>query len=124
MKKKSVFDLEENVVAALSYILGPISGIFVLVMERENKFVRFHALQSTLWFLLLTIIGWVLHLVIGIFSWIPIINWIVGAALGVILGIGSLIYFGSKIFLIFKAYTGATCKIPVIGDVAWTQISK
>jgi len=124
MTKKSVFDLDENIVAALSYIFGPFSGIFVLVMEKENKFVRFHALQSTLWFLMLMVVGWVLRLIIGIFSWVPIINWLVGAAIGIVLGIGSLIYFGSKIFLIIKAYTGATCKIPVIGDVVWTQVNK
>ncbi len=38
--------LAPNVAAALSYILGPITGVLFLVLEKENRFVRFHAAQS------------------------------------------------------------------------------
>jgi uncharacterized membrane protein len=124
MSKKSIFDLDENIVAALSYVFGPFSGILVLVLEKSNKFVRFHALQSTLWFLMLMVIGWVLGLVGSIFSSVPLIGWLFGSAIGIIVAIGSLIYFGSKIFLIIKAVLNETTKIPIIGDVAWNQVNK
>ena len=121
---KSVFGLSENIAAALSYVLGPISGIAVLVLERENKFVRFHALQSTLWFFFLWVLRWVLSFLIGLVSWVPILGWVVSLAMGPVLWIGGLIYFGSKLYLMFRAYSGATFKLPVVGDVVWAQINK
>ncbi|MCL2840754.1 MAG: hypothetical protein FWE05_08265 [Defluviitaleaceae bacterium] len=124
MEKKSVFGLTENLAAALSYILGPISGIVVLVMERENKFVRFHALQSTLWFLMLMVVSWVFSFVANILSRIWIVGGIFGA-FGALIGAAlSIISIASAIYLIYKAYNNETCKLPIIGEVAWSQINK
>ena len=120
MEKKSIFGLSENAAAALSYVLGPFSGIAVLIMERENKFVRFHALQSTLWFLMLWVVGWVLCMITSL----PIIGGLLGIIIGPILFFGGIFVFISKIFLIFRAYQGATFKIPIIGDVVWSQVNK
>jgi uncharacterized membrane protein len=38
--------LAANVAGLLTYILGPITGVLFLVLEKENRFVRFHAMQS------------------------------------------------------------------------------
>jgi len=40
--------LEPNFAAALAYLAGPFSGILILLVERSNGFVRFHAWQSLL----------------------------------------------------------------------------
>ena len=40
--------LEPNFAAALTYLAGPFSGILILLVERSNEFVRFHAWQSIL----------------------------------------------------------------------------
>ena len=40
--------LEPRLAAVLSYMLGIITGIILLRIEREDRFVRFHALQSIL----------------------------------------------------------------------------
>jgi uncharacterized membrane protein len=124
MKNKSVFDLDENLAAALSYVLGPISGIFVLVMEQKNKFVRFHAMQSTLWFLMLMILGWILHFAGALFAWIPVIGWLFGNAIGLVISILGLISFISIIYLFIRAYGNATPKIPIIGEIAWKQVNR
>ena len=124
MNNKSLLGLDERVVAALSYLFGSISGIIVLVLERDNKYVRFHALQSTLWFLLLMVATWLLNIVIGIVGVIPIIGQILGMPFSLVLSIGGLVYFLSKICLIFMACTGKTFKIPILGDVAWNQVYK
>ncbi|MCL2225723.1 MAG: DUF4870 domain-containing protein [Defluviitaleaceae bacterium] len=121
---KSIFGLDENIVASLSYLFGPISGILVLVLEKENKFVRFHAMQSTIWFLLLMILGWVIGAIGNIFGMVPLIGWIFGAGIGIIVALLGLISLLSMIFLMIKAFTGATTKIPVIGEVAWKQVNK
>jgi len=120
---KSIFGLSENIAAAISYIFGPFSGIVVLIMERENKFVRFHALQSTLWFLFLMIAGWMMNIIIDFLVIIPILGWIAGAIVGVIAFAAWILYVFSKIYLILKAYQGAVFKLPIIGDVAWNQVN-
>ena len=117
---KSIFGLSENAVAALSYVLGPISGIFVLVLERENKFVRFHALQSTLTFLFMWVVFWVIGLVIGI----PLLGWILGIVLRPAQWVLQLAIVAGKIFLMYKAATGSEFRLPFVGDVAWNQINK
>ena len=110
MNKKSVFGLDENVASLLCYALAFISGIVILVMEKENKTVRFHALQSTLWFVAL----WIVTTVAG---WIPLF----GGLLSYLLG---LLSFASWIFLMYSAFVGKRFKIPMIGDIAEAQIEK
>jgi len=117
---KSVFGLSENIAAALSYLLGPISGIVMLVLERENKFVRFHALQSTLWFLFLWIIFWV----VGIVTGLPFIGWIIFIVSRPVMWIWRLVFISSKLFLMFRAATGSEFKLPFVGEVAWNQVNK
>jgi len=124
MTNKSFFGLNENVAAALTYVFGPITGIIALILERENKFVRFHALQSTLWFLMLHIVGWVLGFVFSFFTSIPVLGgvfWLVLTPVTFIVGAVGIV---SRICLIYKAACNETYKIPVVGDVAWSQINK
>jgi len=110
--EKSVFGLDENIAGVLCYLLGFISGVVMLIMERENKFVRFHALQSTMWFILLAIVGWVVGAILG---WIPLIGGLLTSAIG-------LFTVASAIFLMYNAYMGKKFKIPVIGDVVEGQL--
>jgi hypothetical protein len=37
---------QPNIAAVLSYVLTVATGTIMLIIERENKYVRFHALQS------------------------------------------------------------------------------
>ena len=52
---KTVSGLDANVAAALSYALGWITGLLFLLTEPQNRFVRFHAMQSTIVFLTLSV---------------------------------------------------------------------
>ena len=75
--------LKENVAGVLCYVLGWITGILFLILEPNNKFVRFHAFQSILVFgaisivsliftpvpILGAVIRWILF-VIGFILWI------------------------------------------------------
>ena len=47
---KSSLGLDPNVAALLSYLGGFVSGIIIFVLEKDNKFVRFHAMQSLILF--------------------------------------------------------------------------
>ena len=121
---KSFFGLNENIAAALSYLVGPITGIAALVLERENKFVRFHALQSTLWFLFVWIVISTVGFVTSIITGIPLIGLVFRIALSPVDWLLRLVLIGSKIFLMFRAVTGSTFKLPFVGDVAWSQVNK
>lgn len=108
--KKTSLGLDENVEALLTYVLGWITGIVFLVIEKESKFVRFHALQSTLAFLGLTVLSIILTPVgilplIGIL--VALVNWIIWV-IGIITWIVCMI----------KAYQGQKFKLPIIGNIA------
>ena len=102
---KTSSGLQENVAGLLCYILGWVSGLVFLLIETENKFVRFHAMQSI-------IVFGILNLFAMVFLWIPFIGGIVGG-----LAIALLIV------LMVKAYQGTMYKLPVVGDLAekWTS---
>jgi len=96
--------LEPNIAGLLCYLGGWITGIIFLVLEKKNKFVRFHALQSIVTFGALTVAS-------ALLSWIPF----VGVFLGAIIGILAFILW---IVLMVKAYQGELYKVPVAGHVA------
>ena len=125
MENKTALGLDENIAAMLCYLFGPFSGIFFLIIERDNKFVRFHALQSTLWFTMLLIVWGIIGVVINVLGWFPLVGSPLSSLVGTLrwLSVG-LIYIGSKIVLMVKSFGGATCKVPVIGDVVYTQVNK
>ena len=102
--EKSSTGLDENVAGLLCYVLGWVSGLVFFLLETENKFVRFHAIQSILVFGVITVAGIVL-------SWIPFIGGVLGGLIGV-LG------FALWIILMIRAYQGVKFKLPWAGDFA------
>lgn len=102
---KSSTGLQPNIAGFLCYIGGWITGFIFLLIEKENKFVRFHALQSII------IFGLFNALLMFILPWIPAGR----AALVPIFGLLSFILW---IILITKSYQGEKFKLPVIGDIA------
>jgi len=47
-REPSTTGLDPHVAATLAYLAGPLSGVLVLMAERTNSYVRFHAWQSIL----------------------------------------------------------------------------
>ncbi len=101
---KTSLGLEENVEAALSYVLLWITGIVFYILERESEFVRFHAMQSIVVFLSLTVLQ---KLVLVI----PLL----GAVFSLLVSVLGFILW---ILLIVKAYQGEFFKLPIAGEVA------
>ena len=102
--EKTSTGLTENVAGLLCYVLGWISGLVFLLIEQENKFVRFHAMQSIIVFGTLTIARFIL-------GWIPLI----GVFFAVIISVTGFILW---IVLMVKAYQGTKFKLPWSGDLA------
>lgn len=106
--ERVIFGLEENVAGALCYALWFVTGIIFYLLEEDNKFVRFHALQSTIALgavfivsrvVAMMAIGWffIASLFAQLISLLGIILWVV---------------------LMVKAYQGEKYKLPVVGDWA------
>ena len=105
---KTSTGLEENVAGLLCYVLGWISGLVFIIIEREYKFVRFHAMQSIVVFGALCIV----QIVVG---WIPFIGWLIALLV-------SILAFILWIVLMVKAYNGEKYKVPWAGDFAEKQL--
>ncbi len=108
--EKTSTGLAENVAGLLCYVLGWVSGIVFLIIEPENKFVRFHAMQSIVTFGGITVIAIVLS-ILGLIPFIGVLFDILGYIVG-------LIAFILWIVLIVKAYQGTMYKLPWAGDIA------
>ncbi len=110
-KVKTASGMEENVAGALTYFLGFITGIFFLLTEPKNRFVRFHAMQSTILFGGLLVIS----LVLGI---IPVINvlWLVISPL---VGIAAFVLW---VWLMYQAYEGKEYELPYVSQLSREQL--
>jgi uncharacterized membrane protein len=99
-RERSSTGLDENVAGFLCYLFGFLTGIVFLVVEKKSRFVKFHAMQST-------ITSLILFVVLLIIGWIPII--------GGLVKILSLILW---LVLMIKALQGKEYSLPIIGKLA------
>ena len=118
---KTALGLDTNVGAMLCYLpicaISLIYSIIVLVTDKENKNVRFHAFQS----LLLTA-GYVVAIVAVAIVGSIIVGVTGSGALGLLVSLLYLVvivgWIGLMIFGCIKAFSGGSFKLPVIGDMA------
>jgi uncharacterized membrane protein len=96
--------LKENVAGVLCYVLGWITGIVFLILEPNNKFVRFHAFHSIIIFGCFTVANLV-------FGWIPVIHVFMIPLLGAFA-------FIVWIAMMVVASQGKKYKLPWSGDLA------
>lgn len=131
---KTALGLDANLGAALGYPIG-IIALIIFIMEKGNRFARFHALQSLLYH-----VAWVvIFIVVGIFF--AILTAVLaaaassssaGGAIGGLIGLlitllwlgAVLVYFLLLIFAAIKAYGGKWYKMPIIGNMAEKIVNK
>jgi uncharacterized membrane protein len=101
-------------IAALSYVLGFVTGIIFLYLDPYDKdeFVRFHARQS----IVFSVAVFVLWIVVSVFiavlpRWFSGLLWLLWRLVAI-----GLAFFW--LFLIYKAYTGERYRIPELADWA------
>ncbi|MGH7444612.1 MAG: DUF4870 domain-containing protein [Longimicrobiales bacterium] len=110
-----VSGLTPNVAGALAYVLGPITGVLFLVIEKRNRFVRFHAAQSIAVSLVWVAASIVLTVLGAILAVIPIIGWLVGLLLTLALGLSGFVLW---VVLMLRAFQGREWEVPLIGAQA------
>lgn len=115
---KAAGGLDENVAGALTYFLGFVTGLIFYLIEEDNEFVRFHAVQSMIVFGGLFVLSFAITFVQIFFELIPYVGWIFSLALGLVSMLLGPIAFVLWIVLLFKAYKGQRYALPGIGDMA------
>ncbi len=108
--KKTVLGVTENLEALLCYAVGWITGLIFLLLEKDNAYVRFHALQSLVGF-------GVLHVASMVIIIIPLLGFLLSLLIGAL-------SFVLWIVLMVKAYKGEKYKLPVVGDFVEKQLTK
>ena len=103
--EKTSTGFDANLAAALSYLVGFVTGIIFLLVEKENKFVRFHAMQSTLLFIGIILVNVILKM-------IPFVGLLV--AVFVVIPLSAVLW----LLLMYKAYQGEEFKLPLVGQMA------
>jgi uncharacterized membrane protein len=130
---KTSLGLESNLGAALCYLanficcIGMVLAIVFLVTEKENRFVKFHAVQSLFLVgtqlaagIVVEILGLIFSMVLNMvhLGWV---GWILVLCLRLVL---FLIFCAIWLIAGFKAYGGQSYKLPLIGDFAWNTVYK
>ena len=131
--KTSFMNLDSNLGAMLCYILeficclGLVLSIVFLITEKENRFVKFHAVQS-LFLLALAIVAsivlQILQAILGLVLNLANMGWIAGLLTWLF---GCFVLFIFAILVIIgglKAYSGQWYKLPIIGEFAWKVVNK
>jgi uncharacterized membrane protein len=126
--------MDPKVAAAISYIW--IVGLILFFLEKDNKFVRFHAMQSILFgiansviMVALAIVASILTVAFGIGAAAvgggigSLISLLVGL-IWLIFGLISILFLAGLIYAAVKAYQGQKFKLPIIGNMAENIVNK
>lgn len=106
--------LQAKTEALLSYLLGWFSGIIFLLLERKNRFVRFSAAQSIIFFGGASVI----YILLRFISIIPILGFLLSPVIAFVSSVGGIIVFLIWLFLMIQAYRGKTVRLPFISGYA------
>ena len=131
---KSALGLDGNIAALIGYIFWPIALVCV-IMEKENKFVRFHAIQSLLYHAAIIVAAILLVIIVIFLGIIGIasaaagssgggaISGILGSLVSLVWLIFILAYLAGLIYAAVQAYGNKMFKLPIVGNIAekWTK---
>jgi uncharacterized membrane protein len=116
---KTNLGLEPNIAGLLCYVpccVGLVFSVVAAIVEKQSRFVRFHAFQSLLVHAVAIVLGIginVLQVVLGVagLGAVGLLLSLVGMVVGVA-------FLGLTIFLMIKANAGEELELPVIGPMA------
>lgn len=110
VNKKTSIGLEPNIAGLVCYLFGFVSAIILLLIEKNSRYVRFHAMQSLLMSVALLFAVFTLTI-------IPFIGWVMSL---LIIPLSFILW----IFMMYKAYQGEWYKLPWIGDFTKQLVDK
>ena len=104
---------ERNLLSAIAYIIG-IFAILLYLFKKEDKYVRFHSVQSLFLWVPVGIVAFALGVAAAIFSVVPPLACALGALSWVILVAAVIV----ALYAAYKAFNGERYELPVIGPMA------
>lgn len=119
---KSAIGLDANLAATLGYIIG-VLGLINFIIEKENKFVKFHGIQSVLYSVgigAVFTVFWIVLIILGIIlsaisDVLGVLMWVINS----VLFLGFFVaMFGGLIYAAYRAYQGQMFKLPIVGNIA------
>lgn len=110
----STMNMPQNQAAGLSYLAFWITGLIFFLMEKQNRFVRFHAMQSILFFGGLSVLSLLFTFARAFAVNIDVIYLVLGCFQSLI----GLAIFVGWIVLMVNAFQGKYFKLPIVGDYA------
>lgn len=121
--EKSSTGLDANLAALLCYVFGWISGLVFFLIEKESRFVRFHAMQSILLNIVVAVVCILLWIVSFVFILIGMqlpdimgtLMWFLASLVWLVFCVGVLIAW---VMCLIRAYQNQYFKLPVIGNMA------
>jgi len=116
---KTSTGMQANIAGLLCYAVGWVTGLVFFLIEKENKFVRFHAMQSMIVFGALFILQIAVGMFMGILATVHL-----GILIPLFNGLVALVSLVLWVVLMIKAYQGEKFKLPVAGDIAEKNIEK
>jgi len=107
--------LEPQFAAALAYLAGPFSGLILLLAERSNRFVRFHAWQAIIGLggLGLLAVTFLLSAFLGLF-----LSPAMFTTLYVLAGVTAIVWLGVWALCLVKSFGGSALRLPLAGRYA------
>lgn len=108
MASKTGTGLNKNTAGALAYVLGPVTGVIFLIIEKDS-FVRFHAMQSVVVFVGLFVLQFLFGLTLFLLPLVPLIG---------------IVSFVLWLLLIYKAWQGEAYEVPFFGKYAKQFMNK
>jgi uncharacterized membrane protein len=106
--------VDTNILGALAYLLGFISGIVVFLLEKDRKSVKFHAMQAILFSVATFVISMAVNIVVA-----PILGWGLATSISTLVSLATFVIW---IFLMWKAYQNVEYELPIIGPIAKKQV--
>lgn len=107
---KTSLGMDENIEGMLCYVFGWLSGLIFFLIEKENRFVKFHGFQSFITFAILMAAERIAHFVPFTGKFISFGVWV--------------LQFIVWAVMLYKAYKGEMYKLPITGDIAEKQIDR
>ena len=116
--------IDENVAGLLCYIFWWVSGLIFLLIDKR-PFVRFHAAQDIAFNIVMAIVMFVFWIVVIVLTFVTAFLHIPIGILTVFLWpVVGIAFFGTWIFLMYKAYNHEMFKLPIIGDIVEKMVNK
>ena len=127
-KGASTKELKPNVAGLLCYVGFWVTGIIFLIIEKKNKTIRFHAMQS------LVVFG-ILNIIWGVANYVRVGAWVYAGsytlavtyllAATVVFGIFFAIWWTLWGVLMYRTYHNRLWKVPAgLGDFAEKMLAK